>query len=204
VLLGATHPAHEKHAKRLVQENGGHGMNSYAEVLTRFLAVWKLYPDAPPSEYSTLRVHCERHMPLTKVEVTSFKLALRELSPADFYRLFPDGPACDPALYLHEKLFALDLTALDPIPCEDGVVTADVLRDLRATFERLGLPVRLAIQGDELHLRFRHLPSAIIQCMDDLETDTSLAGHNMLAEMRLKKLVKRLVPGLDEKLVVVK
>jgi hypothetical protein len=51
-------------------------------------------------------------MPLTRVEVTSFKLALRELSPADFYRLFPGEPACDPSLYLHEKLFALDLTAL--------------------------------------------------------------------------------------------
>ena len=179
-------------------------MNSYAEVLTRFLAVWKLYADAPPSEYSTLWIHRERHMPLTKVEVTSFKLSLREVSPADYRRLFPGEPACDPSLYPHEKLISLDLTKLDPIPCDNGIPTADLLWELRATFADLALPVQVAIQGDELHLRFCHLPKAIVQCMDDLSTDLDLLEHNRRAQMRLQNLIKRLVPGLNEKLLIVK
>ena len=179
-------------------------MNHYAEVLSSFLSAWKQFPDAPPSEYSTLEVHWDRHMPLTKVEVASFKLALLENSPPDYDRLFLGEPPCDPLLYPHGILIRLDIAKLNPIPCKDGVVTVDVLRKLRAWFARLGLPVKVAIQGDELHVRFRHLPGATVQCMADLDTDITIIGLNYRTAMRLQDLIRCLLPTLVEKLVVVK
>jgi D-serine deaminase-like pyridoxal phosphate-dependent protein len=143
-------------------------------------------------------------MPLTDAEVASFKLGLLENEPAEYERLFFGEPPCDPLLYPHGILISLDIAKLNPITCKDDVVTVDVLRKLRAMFARLGLPVEVAIEGDELHVRFWHLPGSSARCTADSETDIEIIGLDYRTAMRLDALVGRLLPTLVEKIVIVR
>ena len=61
--------------------------------LASLLGHWKTMPDAPPSEYSPHSGHQHRHHPFTIREVARMRVALKSMSPASYFAIFPEEAA---------------------------------------------------------------------------------------------------------------
>ncbi len=98
---------------------------------------------------------------------------------------------------------SLDAARLGPIPTNYDK-PFDALLDFQTALQRLSLAVKVSLHRSEYELRFNRLPGAIVQCMDDLETDLEIGCHNFRAEERLRRLAGRLVPGLGGRVAIMK
>lgn len=60
------------------------------QCLEKILRALKQMPDMPPSEFSPLSGHHDRHHPFSGEEITRMKFELKRMSPKTYFSVFPE------------------------------------------------------------------------------------------------------------------